>query len=191
MGQITPNISIYIPSDLETNYGQSFQAGMVNIDQHDHTGAPFKGVPIPSGGIANGAITLPKLDVSLYDKQSFTPVLEFGGASAGMVYSLQSGTYLKFGNICYVYVAIALTNKGISVGDATVTLPLAGVSFDALACNITNTTFPAGHTYVAGQISGFDSSLIAFGSGVAAVALNNTNFTNTSTFVLSGVYFIS
>jgi hypothetical protein len=42
----TPNIGIYIPSDGETGYGASFQSGMINIDQHDHSGGPNKGLPI-------------------------------------------------------------------------------------------------------------------------------------------------
>lgn len=54
MGQTTPNMGIYVPSAGETNYDQSFASGMVNVDQHDHTGGPNKGVPIGTGGIADG-----------------------------------------------------------------------------------------------------------------------------------------
>ena len=45
MGTITPNIGIFIPADGEQNYGSSFAAGMVNVDQHDHSGGPNKGPP--------------------------------------------------------------------------------------------------------------------------------------------------
>ena len=62
MGQTTPNMSIYVPSNNETGYGQSFAAGMTNVDQHDHSGPPNKGVPIASGGIADGSITATKLN---------------------------------------------------------------------------------------------------------------------------------
>jgi hypothetical protein len=67
MGQITPNISIYIPAAGETNYDASFAAGMVNIDQHDHSGGPNKGIPIATSGIADGSITYQKLNVNVVD----------------------------------------------------------------------------------------------------------------------------
>ena len=63
MGVVTPNIGIYIPSAGETNYDAPFSAGMVNIDQHDHTGGPNKGVPIGTGGIADGSVTFAKLNL--------------------------------------------------------------------------------------------------------------------------------
>jgi hypothetical protein len=62
MGQTTPNMSIYVPSNNETGYAQSFAAGMTNVDQHDHSGPPNKGVPIASGGIADGSIVASKLN---------------------------------------------------------------------------------------------------------------------------------
>lgn len=67
MGQITPNISIYIPAAGETNYDASFAAGMINIDQHDHSGPPNKGVPIASSGLAAGAVTYDKLNANVAD----------------------------------------------------------------------------------------------------------------------------
>ena len=67
MGTVTSNISIYIPAAGETNYDSSFAAGMVNIDQHDHSGPPTKGVPIAAAGIANGAVTFQKLNTNVVD----------------------------------------------------------------------------------------------------------------------------
>jgi hypothetical protein len=63
MGVVTPNMAIYIPSAGETNYDAPFSAGMVNIDQHDHTGGPNKGVQIGSSGIADGSVTFAKLNL--------------------------------------------------------------------------------------------------------------------------------
>jgi len=62
MGQTTPNMALYIPSNGETLYGDSFAAGMLNIDQHDHSGPPNKGVPISATGIADGSVTAVKLN---------------------------------------------------------------------------------------------------------------------------------
>lgn len=67
MGQTTPNIGIYIPAAGETNYESSFSSGMVNVDQHDHTGAPTKGVQIATTGLADGSVTYPKLNANVAD----------------------------------------------------------------------------------------------------------------------------
>jgi len=61
MGQTTPNIGIYVPNAGEDNYDQSFAAGMVNVDQHDHSGSPNKGVPITSSGLSDFSVTYKKL----------------------------------------------------------------------------------------------------------------------------------
>ena len=70
MGQTTPNMGIYIPAAGETNYDASFAAGMINIDQHDHSGAPNKGVPIATSGIADGSVTFEKLNANVVDTTS-------------------------------------------------------------------------------------------------------------------------
>lgn len=67
MGQVTPNIGIYIPAAGETNYDNSFAAGMINIDQHDHSGGPNKGVPITSSGLADDSVTFEKLNADVAD----------------------------------------------------------------------------------------------------------------------------
>jgi len=67
MGQVTPNMGIYIPAAGETNYDAPFAAGMINIDQHDHSGAPNKGVPISSSGLAPGVVTYDKLNANVAD----------------------------------------------------------------------------------------------------------------------------
>lgn len=61
MGTRTPNMSIYKPANGETVYDPSFSSGLDNIDGHDHSGAPNKGVQIGSSGIQDGAITPAKL----------------------------------------------------------------------------------------------------------------------------------
>lgn len=61
MGSRTPNMSIYAPSNGEDLYGRSFLQGLLNIDAHDHSGAPDNGVQIGTNGIQDGAITPEKL----------------------------------------------------------------------------------------------------------------------------------
>lgn len=67
MGVITPNIGIYIAADGETNYGASFASGMINVDQHDHSGGPNKGVPISGSGITKFSIHYDNLNPDVVD----------------------------------------------------------------------------------------------------------------------------
>ena len=67
MGEVTPNIGIYIPAAGETNYDQSVAAGYVNIDQHDHSGGPNKGLPIATEGLGDFSVTFDKLNVNVVD----------------------------------------------------------------------------------------------------------------------------
>lgn len=70
MGQITPNISIFIPVPGETNYDSGFASGMFNIDQHDHSGGPTGGVPIPAAGLAAGSVDYTKLATNVADNDT-------------------------------------------------------------------------------------------------------------------------
>ncbi len=67
MGQTTPNIGIFIPAAGEDNYDQSFSAGMINIDQHDHSGGPNKGLPIATEGLGAFSVTFDKLNANVVD----------------------------------------------------------------------------------------------------------------------------
>ena len=58
----TPNMAIYVPVAGQTNYDQAFLAGMLNIDQHDHSGAPNKGVPLSSASLGPASVTKDKLN---------------------------------------------------------------------------------------------------------------------------------
>ena len=80
MGNTTPNIGIYVPVAGEQNYDQAFAAGMVNIDEHDHTGGPNKGLPITSSGIGAGAIDYTKLNANVADA---APGVQAGAGALG------------------------------------------------------------------------------------------------------------
>lgn len=67
MGQTTPFIGIFIPDAGETNYEQAFASGMINVDQHDHSGGPNKGVPITNSGLADFSVTYNKLNSNVVD----------------------------------------------------------------------------------------------------------------------------
>jgi hypothetical protein len=72
-----------------------------------------------------------------YEEGAWTPELQFGGASVGITYSNQGGTYTKIGRQVTVNGFFSLTSKGSSTGDATITgLPFTlgtGISYYSTA----------------------------------------------------------
>jgi hypothetical protein len=55
-----------------------------------------------------------------YEEGTWTPVLRFGGASVGITYIAQRGTYTKIGNNVTIQFGMYLNSKGSSTGVATV-----------------------------------------------------------------------
>jgi hypothetical protein len=53
------NMNLQVPNPGETNYPTSVSNSLTNIDNHDHTSG--KGLQIPTGGIADSAVTAAKL----------------------------------------------------------------------------------------------------------------------------------
>ena len=55
-----------------------------------------------------------------YEEGTWTPNLEFGGGSTGIGYNLQTGSYTKIGRMVNLHIAISLSSKGSSTGNATI-----------------------------------------------------------------------
>jgi len=55
------------------------------------------------------------------DFSSWTPVLEFGGATTGITYTVQTGSYVRIGNVVFVRVSFQLSSSGSATGNATIT----------------------------------------------------------------------
>jgi hypothetical protein len=128
----------------------------------------------------------------------FTPQLQFGGASVGITYNLQIGKYTQVGNIVFFNLEIALTSKGSSTGAATVI----GLPFTFASSFITSS--PVYSTAI--TTASHDSDIFANGSVLTpgslgfiavqtsvptGVGLLDTNFSNTSSFIITGSYFTS
>lgn len=94
MGTITANIGIYIPANGEEVYGTSFAAGMQNIDLHDHSGGPNKGVPLSAASIGNGSITAVKFAGDVFFPGGGIDL--DGGTNA---LKLSSAVLISFGNL--------------------------------------------------------------------------------------------
>ena len=128
-----------------------------------------------------------------YQEDTWTPVLAFGGGSTGITYSVQNGRYTKVGRVVTVSAYIALTSKGSSTGNATITgLPIASInSSNAFVCVpiyaevVTNTGYIVG--YINPATSEVKLSQIAT-TGVNT-RLTDTNFANNSAIMLGFSYF--
>lgn len=134
---------------------------------------------------------------SVFNSSSFVPVLNFGGATTGIAYSNQYGRYYRVGNLVTFSIYIALTNKGSATGSATITgLPFLstndGGEYDY--------TMPAwggmtivGATSLIADLPANSATLGLFflvATTGAITALADTNFSNSTTFKISGSYFV-
>lgn len=76
-----------------------------------------------------------------YTNSTWTPVLQFGGASVGITYITQVASYVRVGNQIFVCINIVLNSKGSSTGNASITgLPV--------ACSGTNVEYVLNGFYV-------------------------------------------
>jgi len=125
---------------------------------------------------------------------TFTPEVLFGGGSTGITYSMQAGKYVRVGNVVYINIRVALTNKGSSTGVCTIK----GAPFNCGSAQADRGVFTVitddvtGIRYPVGYISKNSDKIVLydFSSGASSVALTNANFLNTSAVILSGFYFV-
>lgn len=175
MGQVTPNIGIYIPAAGETNYDAAFAAGMINIDQHDHSGGPNKGVPIGSSGLDDGSVTYSKLDANVADNT--TGIGTHTGSLANQLYllgllssifniSTPGGLIVKDGTNAHARTITGTANKvtvtngdGVS-GNPTITLP---------STIYTNISFDSGTTTLSSYATATFTPTLAFGGASVGI----------------------
>ena len=55
-----------------------------------------------------------------YEEGTFTPTLAFGGASTGITYAVNSGSYTKIGRLVTGRFVMVLSDKGSATGGATI-----------------------------------------------------------------------
>jgi hypothetical protein len=124
------------------------------------------------------------------DPTAFTPILSFGGSSTGITYSLQQGIYARIGRIVYIDIQITLSSKGSATGSAM----LSGLPYSASASCVavfpiawTNLTLvTSGQAVYFQTIAGSADGYVFIGG--SGGTLSDTNFQNTSSLILSGVY---
>jgi hypothetical protein len=127
-----------------------------------------------------------------YEEGTWTPTVYFGGATVGVTYTTQSGTYTKIGNIVRLTANITLSSKGSSTTYAEVRgVPFNGPSVLGNGAGVIpyygsmlGLTGTMTVDVYAAQIS-----LRIFGA-VQPSAIQDTNFTNTSTINFTCTYYV-
>jgi len=122
---------------------------------------------------------------------TWTPDVAFGGASVGITYTTQTGSYRRIGNMVFVQINIVLTSIGSSTGVTTISLPIAA------AATIPAGVFSIGDSYgitYSGNLTLFatpGSALAELWENTEAGAktnLGHTSLAADSTIKLSGWY---
>ena len=155
---------------------------------------PTNGINISNGNGVGGdpVFSLPVL-------ATYTPVLSFGGGSTGITYQAngQIGKYWRFGNMVYFNITLALSNKGSSTGNASITLPPISSANDNVfqSCSVQAylgtypTSGPDSATYITGEIPPNSGSINIVGCGAnVQTGVTDASFLNTSELQISGFY---
>ena len=184
--------------------------GQVFIIKDESNAASINNITItPNGGTIDGAaskviavnggsyqiffdgtnyFTLPQLGNSFVPTTSWTPVLNFGGATTGITYSSQIGTYSRIGNMVTIFCEIVLTSKGSATGSATITgFPLTSSQTFPFAFRVQNLSFTSIPMF---RITVSTISAEQVASAGALSALTDASFTNTSLIQLTATILV-
>lgn len=151
--------------------------------------------PTVTGGVAFPATQTPSADANTlddYEEGSFTPQLYFGSISGNDVtHSIQTGRYTKIGRYVMCKGYIAISNKGVRTGSASIgDLPIVGASvMNVSVANIviSNLAGAIGHPY--GSIVGPTQSIALLEQlGTSVASLTDADFTNTTTIAFEANY---
>ena len=129
-----------------------------------------------------------------YEEGTWTMGIAFGGASVGVTYSSNTGTYVKIGRQVTVNGYVALTNKGSSTGAARITgLPFTIASgnqnYSALSTSFGSVSF-ANQLIGYGQVFSTEVYLDQITEAGVASNLTDANFANNSGMIVSLTYFV-
>ena len=156
------------------------------------------GTTSPSSKLhVNGGLRLQNgsSDLTYYEEGTFTPSLTFGGGSTGMSFFDRAGVYTRIGRQVTCTIYLALTAKGSSTGDASLTgLPFTNGNYNrgsssAASIRFDNITYlgdlqlilPASTNYISFEqvtIAGLDSRL------------THLNFNDSTEMTITVTYFV-
>jgi hypothetical protein len=147
-----------------------------------------------SAGAAITVGTLAASNLSDYAEGTWTPAISFGAATTGITYDAStSGVYVKVGRLVFISGKVLLTSKGSATGVARLTgLPFTVANSEAArgGCPL------AEYENFSGLVDGITAhftlnateAVIYTGGATIVVALQDTNFTNTTKFYFGACY---
>jgi hypothetical protein len=147
-----------------------------------------------TGGIQFNGDTAAANALDDYEEGQWTMAVAFGGASTGITYSTNVGTYTKIGRQVTVNGYIALSSKGTATGNATIeglpfTIPFNNANYSAPALWFSVIT-STGQVCANGTINTTSISLQQTSTLGVTSSLDNTNFANTSNLIVTLTYFV-
>jgi hypothetical protein len=124
-----------------------------------------------------------------YEQGTWTPAVKFGGASVGVTYTLQVGSYTRIGRLVFVECYFQLSSKGSSTGNATIAgIPLGTISNGAaLAPVFAWSQFVTITAAPIPVISG-GTIILNVDQTTGSAQLTDANFNNTTLLQFSGTY---
>jgi hypothetical protein len=189
----------------DANYTGGAGIQGVNIAQSDNVtdllfwttsgGSPSEKVRVlSSGGITFNGDTAAANALDDYEEGTWTMGVSFGGGTTGITYANNTGAYTKIGRQVTVTGYLALSSKGSSTGSAFLTgLPFtisgSNSAYSIASLRYTTVTF-ANQFQAEGVINTTTIELTEITEAGAVTALNDANFANNSTLIVSFTYFV-
>jgi hypothetical protein len=142
----------------------------------------FRDLYLSGGVYLGGTGAANKLDD--YEEGTWTPNVNFGGASTGVTYTKNLGHYTKIGRMVYASFDILLSSKGTSTGGVTVGgLPIANYgshqnNAGTVICESDGVDWPQTNVY--GMVWSDGNIYVRSQNTTAYAAVSNTNFSNTT-----------
>jgi len=124
---------------------------------------------------------------------SWTPSIQFGGATTGITYSTQSGTYVRISDVVIASGTLVFTNKGTATGAATLAgLPFAVGTESAVLSVGRYTNFTGLAAPISGDATPGTTTIdLQDSSATSSTNLVDTNFTNTTELQFSLAYLMN
>jgi hypothetical protein len=170
--------------------------GAVDLLVKSWTGGAYteKARFLAGGGLTFNGDTAAANALDDYEEGTWTMGVSFGGASVGVTYTLNTGTYTKIGRQVTVNGYLVLSNKGSSTGNARITgLPF---TVGGAASNYSAATLYFAEVVFANQFQGYSdvntTTVILEETTIlgTTTALTNADFANNSNIMVSATYFV-
>lgn len=120
---------------------------------------------------------------------NWVPILSFGGASTGITYSTQNGTYFMVGKLIVVSFSIVLTSKGSANGAALISgLPATCGAVPGTVAISSHANFATNNVFESQVTNGATAIALGKGDAAASAALVDTDFDNNTAISGTAIY---